>query len=52
MQYTTKTGTKCGKPIYYLCVQDVELLFLSIEALELFKSRVTPEEAYEMTVSL
>lgn len=52
MQYTVKTGTEGGKPICYLCVQDVALLFVSLEALELFKTKVTPEEAYEMTVNL
>lgn len=52
MQYTVKSGTKGGKPIYYLCVKDVALIFVSLEALELFKSKFTPEEAYEMTASL
>lgn len=52
MEFTTKPGTKGGKPIYYLCVKDVALVFVSLEALENFKSKFTPEEAYEMTVSL
>ncbi len=52
MEFTTKTGTKGGKPIYYLCVNDIALIFVSLEALENFKSKFTPEEAYEMTASL